>query len=103
LDVYPCADINLIIGADAFNEIDTWKDYRELIQLVSFIVIKRNGTIKLKKNILKTVKSAFFPDNPIIEISSSEIRENIKKGFPIKYLLPQSVEKYILDKELYRN
>lgn len=103
LDSYPDAEISLIIGGDAFNEIDTWKDYGELINLVTLIVMRRDGSIKFKKTILKKIKNIIFADNPIVRISSSEIREKIKKGLPINNLLPLSVEKYILDKELYRN
>lgn len=103
LEKYTNSEIFLITGSDAFNEIDTWKDYDELIEIVNFIVMRRDGDINYKNEIVKKVKNVIFADNPLIEISSSKIRENIKKGLSIKYLLPESVEKYIIDRGLYRN
>lgn len=103
LDLYRDAEIYLIVGEDAFNEIDTWKDYGELIKLVTLIVMRRNRSIKLKKSVLKKIKNIILADNPVVQISSSEVREKIKKGLPVNNLLPQGIEKYILDKELYRN
>ncbi len=102
-DTHTNASFYLIIGSDAFNEIETWKDYIELTQLTSFIVMKRPGTEQHNKRIINLVKHVEFADNPIIDISSSKIRENIRKGLSIKNLVPQSVEKYIKDKELYRS
>ena len=103
LDLYRSAEIFLIIGEDAFNEIDTWKDFSELIRLVTFIVMRRNIGIELKESIIKKVNNVIFADNPVIQISSSEIRGKIINGFPVENLMPLSVEKYILDRELYKN
>ncbi len=103
LDLYPGAEIFLIIGGDAFNEIDTWKEYGELVSLVTFIVMRRTGSIEYKKNILEQVENVIFADNPVIHLSSSEIREKIRNGVPVNNLLPGSVLKYIQDRELYKN
>ncbi len=103
MDIYADASFYLIIGTDAFNELDTWKDYLELIEMVSFIVMRRLGSEHSNKRAMELVKDFIIADNPIIEISSSKIRKNIGKGLSIQYLMPQSVLKYITDKELYRS
>ncbi len=103
LDIYSGAEIFLLIGEDAFNEIDTWKDFGELIKLVAFIVMKRNSAFKYKKGILKKVNNVIFADNRVIKISSSDIREKIRAGLPVNNLLPQDVENYIRERGLYKN
>jgi nicotinate-nucleotide adenylyltransferase len=100
--IYKNSDIFLLIGTDAFNEIDTWKDSEEVMQIVSFIVMKRPGHDYINNNIVNKVKDAKFVENPLIEISSSKIRENINNNKSIKYLVPLKVEEYIITKELYK-
>ncbi len=101
-DIYKKAELFLLIGADAFNEIDIWKDSQEILQIVSFIVMKRPGFEHINQDIIRMAKNIKFVENPLIEISSSNIRENIKKNKSIKYLVPLRVEEYIITKELYK-
>jgi len=96
--------INFIIGTDAFKLIDTWHEAEKLAKLVNFIIIKRAESldidelfsyIKLKDFNYKILKT------PFIEISSTYIRSNIDKNKSIKYLVPDCVEKYIVENNLY--
>jgi nicotinate-nucleotide adenylyltransferase len=41
-------------------------------------------------------------DMPGLDISSSDLQERVREGLPIKYQLPEEVESYILEFELYR-
>jgi nicotinate-nucleotide adenylyltransferase len=112
-----------IIGLDAFREIGTWKDFAELFPLANFIVTSRPGS--KDRNPLRgtgvAVKKLFCYDGPEgcyrhqsgsrllfieltdIAISASEIRNLVKRGQSIRYLLPSSVENYIKKTGLYRN
>jgi nicotinate-nucleotide adenylyltransferase len=112
-----------IIGLDAFREIGTWKDFAELFPLANFIVTSRPGT--KDRNLLRgtgvAVKKLFcydgvegcyrhesgsrllFIELTDIAISASEIRNLVKRGQSIRYLLPSSVENYIKKTGLYRN
>jgi len=99
---YPDAEFFLILGMDAFNELDKWKDYKEIVKLVSVIVMKRPGSGPVNKNITGEGKILFI-DNPDIGISSSVIRENIRNGKSVKYLVPPEVEKYIIKRGLYKD
>jgi nicotinate-nucleotide adenylyltransferase len=101
-EIYKNAELFLLIGADAFNEINIWKDSEEILQIVSFIVMKRPGYENINHNIVNTAKYVKFIENPLIGISSSKIRENIRNNKSIKYLVPLKVEEYIISKELYK-
>jgi nicotinate-nucleotide adenylyltransferase len=118
----------LIVGSDAFLEINTWKDFRDLFDLIPFVVMKRpsettgNGDLF---NILARYISLRITDGyelskdascfqhaskqPIclfdvtpMDISSTKIRNLIRCGASVKYLIPDSVEKYIQTKGLYQ-
>jgi nicotinate-nucleotide adenylyltransferase len=118
----------LIVGLDAFLEIDTWKSYKDLLQIIPFIVMARPdprwedvakqqqvlGTF-LRRKISKayrfsTSRCGYFhtEKQPILiskadflDISSSNIRELIKAGGSIRSLVPRNVESYIKSKGLY--
>ncbi|MBA4394336.1 MAG: nicotinate-nicotinamide nucleotide adenylyltransferase [Desulfobacca sp.] len=115
------ADLFFIVGMDAFLEINTWKDYKELFALTHFVVMDRPGYGRrlIKKFLQKEVSPEFifFPKenrfllpqgfsvflSPItlMDISSTRIRALRKKNQSIRYLLPEKVEEYILTKDLY--
>ncbi|NQT10566.1 MAG: nicotinate (nicotinamide) nucleotide adenylyltransferase [Desulfobacteraceae bacterium] len=118
----------LIIGLDAFLEIDTWKSYMDIFMLTSFIVIPRPGTGSSDKSIiLKSIENylkksishgynysfsqscyihsdkqpVFFFDISPINISSTKIRKLINQGMSLKSLVPEKVEEFIKAKGLY--
>lgn len=94
-------DLYLILGSDAFREIATWKDYRELVELVSLIVMARPGC-EAGGEVPDNARNVIFAGNPLVEISSSDIRERVRQGKSIRYLVPEGIERYIREKELYR-
>jgi nicotinate-nucleotide adenylyltransferase len=115
------ADLFFIVGMDAFLEINTWKDYKELFALTHFVVMDRPGVRRshIKEFLQKEVSSEiiFYPKenrfllpkgfsvylSPItlMDISSTRIRALRQKNQSIRYLLPEKVEDYILTKGLY--
>jgi nicotinate-nucleotide adenylyltransferase len=103
IDAYRESVFYLIIGIDSYNEFQTWKDYRDILERVSLIVLKRPDSRIVNVEIQKISENIFFANNPPIGISSSKIRENIKEGKSIRYLVPPKVESYIIDKGLYKN
>jgi nicotinate-nucleotide adenylyltransferase len=63
------------------------------------VVLKRETD---KKQILNDFeKKAVFVDSPVIEISATEIRERIRAGLSIDYLVPSAVVEYIKQEKLY--
>lgn len=106
-----------IIGTDAFLSLHKWKSPEELLSRTSFIVVGRGGTkeedikrylnqyfpkAKLKKKIDRKNPGIYFYSPRQLDISSTEIRDRIKKGKSIKYLVPKEVEHYIYEKKLYQ-
>ena len=90
-----------ITGTDAILEISTWKDREKLLKLCQFIVATRPGfdAEKIDKIILNQIHLLQIPN---LDISSTDIRNRIKEGRTIKYLLPEKVEEYICEHGLYR-
>ncbi|MFQ5867473.1 MAG: nicotinate-nucleotide adenylyltransferase [bacterium] len=92
--------IYFIVGLDEMLKISTWKEPRKLIGLCKFVVVTRPG-YELGKLDKKIASKVIMLQVPGLEISASDIRNRIKAGKPIIYLLPQCVEKYIRRKKLY--
>jgi len=91
--VYDREEMFFILGSDAWNHFSSWKEKDKLLQLVRFAVIERPG-FPLKEQGAQKIEGEVFP------ISSSQIREKVKRGESIRYLVPEAVRRYILNKGL---
>lgn len=109
----------LMLGQDAFNKIDSWKDWSELLNYAHIIVANRpnesteeqsdelnnwiNKKITNHKTELTTRPSGhiYFIDIPDLDISSSMIRKNIKENKTVEDLIPVQIQNYIKDNHLY--
>ena len=115
-------DLYFIIGADAFFEIDTWKQYKELPAMVNFVIISRPGYPPdkvgevIRQNFPDYIhdpalgiwrspasgKSFLIQHMKPVAISSTEIRHRLRIGLDITGLVPEAVEEYIDKHGLYR-
>lgn len=86
---------SFIIGGDMIDYLPKWYKIEELMKLVQFIGVARPNYKG------KTNYSVQMIDIPTIDISSSMIREKIARGHSVKYLLTDSVIKYIEENRLY--
>lgn len=97
-----------ITGVDCLMQIDTWKNVHQILNQCKFVVFNRPGYRKQdienqkRKIEEKYDKKIIFLDIPILEISSTQIREKIKKGESIRYLIPEKVNYLLNEMELYR-
>jgi nicotinate-nucleotide adenylyltransferase len=96
-----------ILGADSFNQIHKWKDSDKLLSLCKFIVAKRPDADNQKlgekiEKLNQSYKGSFYIlEAPLIDISSTKVRNRIKTKSSIKYLVPETVELYIEKNKLY--
>ncbi len=100
-------DIYFITGADAIQDLPSWEQIDTLLELCHFIAATRPGCLSTLENVIKRFgtlgrKRIHRLATPELEISSTDIRERIKKGRSIKYIVPESVENYIYKEGLYR-
>jgi len=92
--------IEFIIGYDNIFTFHTWKEPDEIVKLASIIVLKRKSSHPpLFED--KYYHQAVFVQTRGIEISATDIRERVKKGMPINFLVPPIVMEYIYKQKLY--
>lgn len=92
---YPTIDFYFIIGADMVEYLPHWYKIDELIQLITFVGVGRPGYP------LETPYPVLPLHMPMIDISSTLLRERMKNNQTVKYLIPSSVDRYIKEKGLY--
>lgn len=121
LKEYKSKDLYLILGADNFEKLSEWKDYKKILELVNIVVTTRPG-YNIPQNEtewpdylaplvaesdfgtleLTTGRSVEFISLNDLDISSSELRKKLRLGRPSEKFLPLSVESYIKENNLYK-
>ena len=94
-EMNPETDYYFVIGGDMVEYLPKWHKIDELIKIVQFVGVNRPGSLKESEYPLMWV------DVPLMEISSSIIREKIKMNCSVKYFLPDNVLEYIHKKGWY--
>lgn len=96
---YPDHNFTLIIGADNWSHIETWKDYKEIISNFNLLIYPRlDYRVTIPQKLRNTVK---LLDSPIIEISSTSIREGLREHKNVRPFLPVETHDYIVNNQLY--
>lgn len=91
-----------IVGADQLDEIETWKEYRRLLEQYGLYVAHRMGAAE--QALFERYRQWIVRvEMPLIEISSTDIRRRAAEGRSIRFLVPEAVERYIGRKNLYRS
>jgi nicotinate-nucleotide adenylyltransferase len=99
------ADLFFITGADAMLEILQWKDPEEALALAHFIAATRPGydLSAFERGAPTERPNVSVMPIPALAISSTDIRERVAGGRPIRYLVPDGVQTYISKAGLYRD
>ncbi len=105
--------VRLIIGADMLVDLPNWHQVSQLLSSAGFIVAARPPLDQKMDQILAGVETALGREisqrlfqavvtTPLIDISSTDIRNRISQGLPISFLVPESVRAYISHNNLYK-
>lgn len=117
----PGAEIFFVLGGDAFREIHTWRSAPRLFELAHLVVVRRPPAaletsvahlpVALQERLCYDPSTrsyrhrdgtcVHFLEITAIEVSSSAIRERVRSGRSIRYLVPPSVDRFVRDHGLY--
>jgi len=93
----PSADLFLIIGADSYRELDTWRRWRDLVEMVTLVVLRRPGSE------VAVAGGVIVLDNAPLDVSSTELRERLRQGDrSVDGLIPEAVLDYVRKYSLYQ-
>jgi len=96
----PDAELFFITGADALQQILSWKDADELFELAHFVGVTRPGHVLSDEGLPE--KGVTLTEVPAMAISSTDCRARVGDGAPVWYLVPDGVVQYINKYDLYR-
>ena len=96
---YPGREFSLIMGADGLKTFSKWKNAELIVKNYRRLVYPRPGIAP--QSILKHTNIELV-EAPMMEISSSFIREAIKAGKDVKYFVPEATYRYLQDMNFYR-
>ncbi len=103
--IFPNSELYFIIGSDMLLTFDQWKKWREILKYTNILASSRNENetellikkaCELDKNRITVVEIKPFP------VSSTEVRNMIKRGEDVSHLVPEKVLRYINQEGLYR-
>lgn len=100
----PDAELYFITGADAMLEIFDWKDPDEILSHAHFIAATRPGYDLAHFDATASTRhpNVSVMNIPALAISSTDIRDRVREGRPIRYLVPEGVKSYIEKAGIYR-
>jgi nicotinate-nucleotide adenylyltransferase len=94
---FPLERFTIVMGADSFQNINRWKNFETLLSNYSFVVYNRPG-FEVKETYGAKIT---LTDAPLLQISSTFIRSELKAKKSIKYLVPDTVAEYIVANRYY--
>ena len=90
----------LILGQDQYASLHTWRDWRELLGLVTLAIANRPGAaLAVNTQIARVEHQAMLL--PMMDVSSTEVRRRVAAGESIAGLVPEAVARYIEQRRLY--
>jgi len=101
-------DLVLVLSAEAFLGLMTWRSPRRILELARVVVAPRDGYPAagpdfLAHHLPDLADRATFLDSPRLRLSASDLRARAAAGRSLRYLVPDAVAAYIGDHALYRN
>lgn len=90
----------LLMGADQFAELDGWKEPREIARMATLAVMAREGSDPGECDPRTEVRYERVPVTRV-DVSSTMVRERVRAGRPVRYLVPEAVRRIIEERRLY--
>ncbi len=83
--LYPDADLYLLVGADSYNELDSWKRWWDIQELARIVVLARDGSETLREDLPAALRDApsdrtIWVQNNEVIVSSTAIRASLAAG-----------------------
>ena len=97
-DQYPGRQFRLIIGEDNLENFPKWKNHEVIIENYGLLVYSRPGA---QVTTYKNHRNVKYLKAPLIHISATYIRQKVREQKSIKYLVPDKVERFIVERKLY--
>lgn len=104
----PTRELFLLIGADSVRDLPHWKNPQRILELATIVAVNRGdgpdpdtsplAAVCGLQTELKTVTVRM----PGLDFSSTDLRQRIREGRSVRYLLPRAVEAYIAQHQLYK-
>jgi nicotinate-nucleotide adenylyltransferase len=103
----PHDELFLILGGDVAAGLPQWRDPEHVLALATLAVAQRKGTPRAEIEAALTAvpggeRTCFF-EMPTVAFSSTDVRQRVRSGKPIKYIVPDAVDHYIRQEALYRS
>jgi len=95
---FPYERFSIIMGSDSFSNLPRWKNWEQLLQRAGFIVYLRPG-FEMKE--LPGARATVL-QTPMLDISATYIRTQVRAGHSIRYLTPDAVATHIEENGYYR-
>jgi nicotinate-nucleotide adenylyltransferase len=95
---HPEHSFKLIIGEDNLASFEKWKNHSQILKNYGLLIYPRPNS---KESSIKSHERSQIVKAPMLDISATFIRNSIKEGYSIKYLVPENVEKMINSKDYY--
>ena len=98
----PSDSFVLVVGADTWPEITTWREPERLLSLVEVVVVDRPGYPGPEPEApFPRARGVTRAEGPSLPVSATAIRERARQGRSVRYLVPDAVADYILARRLY--
>ena len=97
---HPDKEFRVIIGEDNLSNFTRWKNYRQILDHYGLYVYPRPGT---QLSELRSHPNVTVVEAPLLDISATFIRDRIRKGQSVRYLVPDAVEEMIKAKGHYQD
>ncbi|HEY5388560.1 MAG TPA: nicotinate-nucleotide adenylyltransferase [Thermoleophilia bacterium] len=103
---FPGRDLVFVMGSDSLLQFDTWHDSEGVLARCTLAVALRPGDDRAAVVAVAArlgAGRATILDGPPVGVSSSQVRARVAAGLPIRYLVPDAVEEFIVERDLYRS